>query len=106
MAADRVARYILAETATDDLNRIVRYIGFHNPAAAVKITQRFLKVFERLAFSPQAGRQRPEFSAHLRSFPLTPYTVFYHVTPEGVAIDRILHGARDITPDFFDPDAA
>ena len=104
-AAEIVPVYQLAETATDDLHRIVRHIALSNPAAAAKIAIRLVKIFEHLAFSPHAGRARPDLAENLRSFPAAPYIVFYHIDENGIAVDRILHGARNITPDFFDPDA-
>jgi toxin ParE1/3/4 len=37
----------------------------------------------------------------LRFIPVGSYLVFYRSLPDGVEIARILHGARDITAEFF-----
>ncbi|WP_249168243.1 type II toxin-antitoxin system RelE/ParE family toxin [Bradyrhizobium elkanii] len=55
--------------------------------------------FQMLAENPQAGRQRPERGMKIRNFTVG---MFYEVFQNGVEIVRVLHGARDITPDDLD----
>lgn len=51
---------------------------------------------------PQAGRPNhhetgeAELAPELRSFAVKRYVVFYLPMPEGIAVIRVLHGARDI----------
>lgn len=52
--------------------------------------------FPRLAEFPEMGRERTELSPSMRSFPVSRYIIFYRPGELGVAIVRILHGARDI----------
>jgi toxin ParE1/3/4 len=42
------------------------------------------------------GRTREELAPELRSFPFGRYVIFYEVIPDGMAIVRVLHGARDL----------
>jgi toxin ParE1/3/4 len=44
------------------------------------------------------GRSREEVAPGLRSFPFGRYVIFYEVMPDGIAIVRVLHGARDLGP--------
>ena len=46
------------------------------------------------------GRARDELAPGLRSFPIGRYVIFYEPLPDGVAIARVLHGARDIDAGF------
>jgi toxin ParE1/3/4 len=52
--------------------------------------------FHLLAEQPMIRRSREELAPGLRSFPLGRYVIFYEVTPDGIAIVRVLHGARDL----------
>ena len=47
-------------------------------------------------------RERPELGSGRRAIPIGPYLDFYRVIGEVVFIQRILHGARDITTGLFD----
>lgn len=42
------------------------------------------------------GRLRQELRPGLRSFPVGNYLILYYPIPEGIAILRIIHGARDL----------
>ena len=53
-----------------------------------------------LADSPHIGRSRSELLAGLSSFPFGRYIIFYLIIPGGIEIVRVLHGARDIEPQF------
>jgi len=41
------------------------------------------------------------FGADLRSFPIAGYLIFYRHGPATLTVVRILHAARDITPDLL-----
>jgi toxin ParE1/3/4 len=51
---------------------------------------------ETIGTFPNAGRQRVELGAGIRSFPILPYVLFYRVHARRVEIVRLLHGRRDI----------
>ncbi|WP_245334863.1 type II toxin-antitoxin system RelE/ParE family toxin [Bradyrhizobium mercantei] len=71
-------------------------------AAADRVVDRIGNIFQMLAENPLAGRQRPELGMSIRSFPVGNYVLFYEAFPNGVEIVRVLHGARDITPEDLD----
>jgi len=49
----------------------------------------------------QGQAVRPELGAELRSFPMAGYLIFYRHGPATLTVVRILHAARDITPDLL-----
>jgi toxin ParE1/3/4 len=53
-----------------------------------------------LADNSKLGRERPELSEHLRSFPEGNYLIFYREWAGRIAIVRVLHGARDLDEIF------
>jgi toxin ParE1/3/4 len=53
-----------------------------------------------LAEQAMLGRRREELAPGLLSFPFGRYVIFYEVIPDGIAIVRVLHGARDPGPLF------
>lgn len=53
---------------------------------------------------PGLGRQESKLAPNLRSFPLGNYLIFYRPIEDGIAVVRVLHGARDISPECFTVD--
>ena len=45
---------------------------------------------------PGMGRARPEFGTGVRSFPVSPFLIFYRESETGVDIIRVLSGRRDL----------
>jgi toxin ParE1/3/4 len=95
MANKRVTR----AQALADADSIFDFIAADNPSAAANLIRRFERILDMLTASPDAGRERPDLAPALRSFPVGNYVIFYQPVPEGIEVVRILHGARDITPD-------
>ena len=93
-----LSRRLQAET---DLEDIWLFIASDNVVAADRLLERIGDTFQMLADNPQAGRQRPELGPSIRSFAVGNYVVFYEAFPSGADIVRVLHGARDITPNEF-----
>jgi toxin ParE1/3/4 len=87
--------------ARADQSAIWLYISTENMTAADRQIDRLHDCFGMLASHPAAGRMRIEFDASLRAFPVDQYLVFYRVSPGLLEIARILHAARDITPDML-----
>lgn len=92
----RILEY--AEEALEDLARIWQYYAeIVSIAAADAIIQKLRETLRRtIASHPLSGRTRAELGAGIRSFPVTPYIVFYSVARSRVRIIRVLHGHRDI----------
>lgn len=78
------------------------FIARDSTGAADRLNDELLEVFTLLAEFPQAGRERPELGSGMRSRPVQSYVVFYRETPTQLQIVRVVHGARDVTIEFFD----
>lgn len=94
----RIRRHTKARTDQSD---IWLYIAANSIAAADRQLDRLHDTFGMLAEYPESGRMRIEFDARLRAFPVDQYLVLYRVSPNTLEIVRILHAARDITPDLL-----
>ena len=46
-------------------------------------------------------RERKELGSGRRAILVSPYIVFYRVVGDVVFVQRVLHGARNITADLF-----
>lgn len=55
-----------------------------------------------LTHHPDAGRQRLELGAEIRSFPVESYVIFYRVTDRVLLVLRILSAFRDQADGLFD----
>lgn len=77
-------------------------VARHNADAADRLIDRFTAAINLLAGQPELGRAADHLLPGLRSFPIGDYLIFYRRTDDGVFIVRIIHGARDITPDLFE----
>lgn len=97
--------YRLISLANGDLEEIAYTIEKENPGAAMRMLVRFEATFEQLAHMPRMGRARPEYGEGLRTFPLGPYIIVYHIDDDQVTIVRVIHGSRDIRA-MFDEEAA
>jgi toxin ParE1/3/4 len=86
--------------ASADLSEIWEFIGADNLERADEFIDRIDATFRRLAAQPQMGRVRYELLPGLRSFAMAPYVIFYEPIDDGVAIVRVLHGARDVDSQF------
>ena len=98
-----MAAFRLKRAALDDLKGIVRYIAADDPAAARTFRDMIYERFALLARNPEIAPERPDLAPELRYLPYRNYLIFFLPDQDGVAIIRVLHGARHITPELFDP---
>ena len=91
-----MAQLRFTEQAERDLIDISNFIARDNPVNS----GRFIRVLEDrcrlLASHPLMGRARAELAPKLRSLAHGRYVIFYRAIEDGVAIVRVLHGARDL----------
>jgi toxin ParE1/3/4 len=87
--------------ASRDLEKVKDYISRDNPDAASRLILLIREKCTLLAQQPGIGRDRSDIVSGLRGFPVGNYVIFYQPTNDGIAVVRILHGARDI-PELFD----
>jgi toxin ParE1/3/4 len=84
-----------------DYDEIWSYVAVRNINAADQLVDRFDAVLTTIASSPGMGRRVDEVATGLRSFPIGSYLMFYRPIADGIQLIRVVHGARDITPEFF-----
>ncbi len=82
--------------AEGDLLEIGRYIARDNPARALSFVDELEAQCETLGEFPSMGASRAELAVGLRVMPHGNYLIFYRELDDGVRIERILHGARDV----------
>ena len=87
--------------SVSDYEEIWRYIARDNPASADHLITAFERQLSILAAMPGIGRMEPNRATDLRSFPVGNYLIFYRPIADGIALVRVLHGARDISPEYF-----
>lgn len=92
-------RPLKSPQAEIDLTAIWDYIAADNLRAADTLLDRIDAIFDMLAETPFAGRERSELRTGLRSFPVGNYLIFYVPTPDGVEVVRVMHGHQDIGAD-------
>jgi len=84
-----------------DYDEIWDYIAPRDLAAADRLIDHFDATLNVIASSPNMGRNVQELATNLRSFPIGSHLIFYRPIEDGIQLIRVLHGARDITPDYF-----
>ena len=78
------------------------HVARHDAAAADRLTDRFTATIDLLATQPRLGRAVDHLLPGLRSFPAGDYLIFHRPMDDGVFVVRIIHGARNITPELFE----
>ncbi len=97
-----MSRIERSRASVSDYEEIWRYIARDNPIAADRLITTFERHLSTLALMPAMGREEPHLAANLRSFPVGNYLIFYRPMADGIGVVRVLHGARDITPEYFE----
>lgn len=97
-----MARVVQSRGADFDLLEIWAHIARHRLAAADRLADRFDEVFRSLADSPHIGRAVDWLLPGMRRFPVGEYLVFYPPAGDGIRIVRVIHGAREVTPELFE----
>ena len=90
--------------AEDDLEAIADYIAEDSPANAIRFIDQMRVQCLRLVKAPMAYVARPELGEGLRSCAHGRYVIFFRPSPTLVRIERVLHGARDISAEFEPPE--
>jgi toxin ParE1/3/4 len=88
--------------ARADLKRLRSYLEeLGAEAAADRLLHEIADILVKLSEVPEMGPGRPELAAHLRSFTVGKYVLFYTYNARNVRLERVIHSARDITPKLF-----
>lgn len=88
----------LSRRAESDLGEITDFIALDNPERASEFEDELLEHARKIALAPLGYVERPELRKGLRSCTHGAYVIFFTVDDQGVRIERILHGARDLGP--------
>jgi len=94
-------RIIRTRESRSDFDNIWAYIAARNLDAADGVVRKLESTLNLLASAPQMGRKVEELGLNLRSFPVGSYLIFYRPVDDGIQLIRIIHGAREITPEYF-----
>ena len=83
-------------SAAQDLERICERIERDNPDAAWRVAKTIYEGCANLKDFPHRGRASLRMAGRRELvFPSLPYIAVYRVTPHGIEISRIFHGARN-----------
>lgn len=96
-----MAKILRNSLSVSDYEEIWRYIAKDNLSAADRLIGKFEQHLAMLSRMPELGKSEEELFPHLRSFPVGSYLLFYRPIEDGIELVRVLHGARDIDPDYF-----
>ena len=94
-------RILRSRESQADYNEIWDYIAQRDITSADRLVDSFDVALATLATAPKVGRTVEFLGKDLRSFPIGNYLLFYRALPDGIELIRVLHGARDITTEFF-----
>ena len=84
------------EAALTDLDAIWRYYARRDDADAARFMARLDEIFGMLADFPQAGRERADLRPGIRVYTFRRYVILYSELAEGVLVEAVIRGERDI----------
>lgn len=96
--------YRLSPRALEDVEAIADYIATGDPAAASDLIARFAHRWELAAAHPYSGVGRDDLLPGLRHLIVDSYLTFYRVAGADIEIVRVLHGRRELSSEFEDPE--
>jgi toxin ParE1/3/4 len=94
-------RIVRSPSSVLDYEEIWSYIAKDNRAAADRLIATLESKLELLATMPTMGKDESSFRPGLRSFPVGNILLFYREIADGIELARAIHGARDISADYF-----
>jgi len=97
--------FYYSSLAEADLYELLEYIARDNVEAALRVEAAIENTAQRLADNPDIGRPVKSRFPSLRAFTVQPYIdyiLFFQIEEDGIYIQRILHGARDL-PSLLKP---
>lgn len=95
-------KVVFKGTFLADLERIVKSIAVHNPAAALKLGELIIQTAESLSFFPERHPKVRQRTGLRRFIVRNHYKVFYrvHTGSRTVEVLRCWDGRRDSDPGF------
>jgi toxin ParE1/3/4 len=96
--------FILAPSATRDLDRLSQYFLEANVEAGERLFKALNQRFYQLTQFPNLGKTYPQLDPTIRGLLVEKQIIFYRVTPTEVEIVRIVDGRQDLTQLFTNED--
>jgi plasmid stabilization system protein ParE len=87
--------------AKEDLREIGDYIARDNPIRAGTFLDEILQSCDFIGSSPETFPLRPRLGTGIRRTFHKRYAIYYRVLLEEIRIERVIHGARNITSRDF-----
>ena len=88
----------LSRLAEEDIREIGDFIARDSPRRAVAFIAELRVRCQGIGRSPKASALRPELGAGIRVIVFGSYLLAYHEEGDGsVLVDRVIHGARDLS---------
>jgi toxin ParE1/3/4 len=91
-----VTRCVFSRLAEADLEAIGDYIAKDNPGRALSFVHDLRDRCRAIVQHPRSAPLRPALGRGIRMVVFGNYLIFYRQDRDGVIIERILHGARDL----------
>lgn len=98
-----MSRLLKRPRALLDLAEIWAFIAEDSEAQADRFLDKLEDSLKLWATQPLMGRARDDLAPGLRSMSHGRYVVFAQPLPDGIEIVRVLHSARDLGDEEFDP---
>jgi toxin ParE1/3/4 len=92
--------FILAPSATRDLDRLSQYFLETNVEAGERLFKALNQQFHNLTQFPNIGKPYPHLNSHIRGLIVEKHIIFYRVTKTQVEIVRVVDGRQDLTQLF------
>jgi len=90
-------KVILSERTEYDLLDIGDYIGLDNPRRALSFMDELKRKALGLGDNPWLYQLRPDVGPNVRAAVHGQYVILFEVVDETVMVERIVHGARDLS---------
>jgi toxin ParE1/3/4 len=91
-------RIRLSRRAEIDLAEITDFIALDNPDRALEFEDELLAQARKIGQAPLGYVERPELKEGVRSCAYSAHVIFFTIDDQGIRIERILHGSRDLGP--------
>jgi toxin ParE1/3/4 len=88
----------MSRQAEIDLAEITDFIALSDPTRAFDFEEALLEHARRIGHAPLAYAERRDLRVGVRSCAHGAYLIFFTLDEQGVRIERILHGSRDLGP--------
>jgi len=87
----------LSRRIETDLQEIGDYIAMDNPIRARTFIEELESQMDSIGRNPRGYRLRPDLGPEVRLAAYGRYVILFRIMKDYVLIDRVVHGARDLT---------